>query len=133
MNFLKRIIAGLRPIENINVKIYADNKNSEEIKIKDVRPADIITMLETGPGKERNHMLLITENNKEEIKYVHSRAWSSEGRYGHGVCEGIIKIVEPTSDPLKQQWIENEKTGEQNETFLEAKNARVLQIRRIKI
>ncbi|MEK7681067.1 MAG: hypothetical protein AAB348_03440 [Patescibacteria group bacterium] len=133
LGFIKKLITSLRPIENTNVRVYADNRCSDEIKITDTVAGDLITMLDTGSGNQHNHVLLITENDNGLIKYVHSRAWSSEGKYGHGVTEGIIKIINPSAGALEQEWVENEKNGEQNETFLEAKKARILRVRRIKI
>ena len=131
--FFKKLIAKLRPIEHINVGAYAIDPISAIIKLKDAQPGDLIIMLETGPKNERNHMLLIVENIDNTIKYAHSRAWSNEGKYGHGMAEGVIKITNPDAGLLDQEWIEKEKTGDQNETFLEAKNSRVLQLRRIKL
>ena len=49
------------------------------------------------------------------------------------MAEVVIKITNPDAGLLDQEWIEKEKTGNQNETFLEAKNSRVLQLRRIKL
>ncbi len=90
-------------------------------------------MLKTGPSKKRDHILLVTNVANCIINYVHSRAWSSEGKYGHGVAKGKIKIIEPNKGLLEQSWEELDKTGEHNETYLEAKNAEVLEIRRIKL
>ncbi|MSU75790.1 MAG: hypothetical protein EXS55_04745 [Candidatus Magasanikbacteria bacterium] len=67
------------------------------------------------------------------IHYAHSRAWQSEGKYGHGVSEGKMEITAPGKDLLAQTWSEQNKTGEQNETFTEAKTARVIEIRRLKV
>jgi len=91
--------------------------------------------------KTRNHILLITECDGKIIKYMHARAWSSEGQYGHGVNTGEIKITAPDKGLLAQEWIEKSPAlsadlfhqSNTNETYLEAKNARTLEIRRIKI
>ena len=125
------LLAKLRPVERIGVRAYADDRNSKKIAVADLRPADIVTMLATGPQKKRNHILLITEKNGDEIKYISSRAWSSEGKYGHGVSEGIIKITNPQAGLLEQAWTENGKSDEENGTYLEAKNAKTLEVRRI--
>lgn len=126
------LISRLRPVENINVPILADNKNSQLItQLSDLKSGDLIIMLRTGPRHKRDHVLLVTEVKDNLIDYVHARAWSSEGQYGHGVAQGQIKIVKPVGELLEQAWIEFAKTGEQNETYLEAKNAAVLEIRRL--
>ena len=125
------IISKMRPIENISVKTYMNEKNTEVVDdLKKLKPADLIIMLKTGPQQKRNHILLVTEANERYIKYVHARAWSGEGQYGHGVCEGKIQITQPDGDILEQKWIELDKT--ENETFLQAKNAQTLSLRRIK-
>lgn len=138
-NFLRWIISKLRPIEGISVKILADDKNSTKIigedigyNYENVKPGDIVIMLETGPARKRNHVLLIKEKNGNKISYVHARAWSSEGLNGHGVSEGVITIVNPLENLLQQEWTEKNTTGVNNETYNEAKNAKVLEIRRIK-
>src|SRR3989339_1439893 len=55
LNFFKKLIAKLRPIEHINVGAYAIDPISAIIKLKDAQPGDLIIMLETGPKNERNH------------------------------------------------------------------------------
>jgi len=134
MSFFRELICFFRPVENIGVRAYVSDKTTTKIeKISDISPADVVVMLEIGPNKKRNHILLITEINGNTIKYAHARAWSCEGQYGHGVAKGEIYIVNPNDGLLEQEWTEFKKTGDQNETFLEAKNARVLEVRRIKI
>jgi len=132
-NFIRWTISRLRPIEQMGVKAYANELNSKEIKMSEIQPADLVIMLETGPKNDRNHMLLVTEKTGDTIKYVHARAWSSEGKYGHGVYEGKIKIIKPEDGLPEQEWEEKGKTGSENESLLEAKQARVLQIKRLKI
>ncbi|MFH1790131.1 MAG: hypothetical protein ABH832_03640 [bacterium] len=133
-NIFRRIIARLRPAENIGVKTFADDKNSVPIKkIKNIKPADIIIMLETGPNKKRDHILIITGFDGKIIEYVHSRAWSSDGKYGHGVSRGIIKIIDANQNLVNQKWIEKEKVNQENETFLLAREANILEIRRLNI
>lgn len=139
-SLLRYIVTRFRPIENIDVKVFADERNSVKIiggeigyNYQNVEPGDLVIMLETGPLQKRNHILLIREKSGNEIKYVHARAWSREGKYGHGVSEGIIKITQPLKNLLEEEWVENGFRGEENETYLEAKNAKVLEIRRLKI
>ncbi|OGH69464.1 MAG: hypothetical protein A2754_00815 [Candidatus Magasanikbacteria bacterium RIFCSPHIGHO2_01_FULL_47_8] len=133
------LIAKLRPVENISVKTYADNKNTKKIldstkhNYNDIEPGDLIVMLDTGPNNKRNHIALVTSKNDRTINYVHARAWSSEGKYDHGVTAGKIVITAPEKNLLEQEWIEKDRAGETNETYLEAKQAKVLEIRRIKL
>ena len=130
-NFARWLVSLLRPIENISVRRYADDRNTQKIKWAEVQAGDVIVMLETGPQNKRNHILLITEKTEDIIKYAHARAWVSEGKYGHGVSKGEIKVTNKSGSLLDQQWLEMDKTGEQNETFLEVKQAKVLEVRRI--
>jgi hypothetical protein len=136
--FLRWIISRLRPIEQINVKIYANDKNTGLITdLTKIKPADVIIMLKTGPNKNHDHILLITEAEEsasgKKIKYAHSRAWFSEGKYGHGVSEGTINVVNPQKGLLDQLWEEKNKINEENETYREAKQASILEIRRIRL
>lgn len=137
--FFRWILSKLRPIENISVRRYADDRNTkkifsgrESINYKLIQPADVLVLLETGPNNKRNHIIVITDCDKNKIYYVHARAWSSEGRYSHGVARGEIKITKPNASLLEQEWTELGKTGAENETYLEAKNAHTLEIRRVK-
>lgn len=134
------LIAKLRPVENISVKTYADGRNTVKImsgraghNYRDVQSGDVIIMLDTGPNGNRNHIILVTENNGQTIEYVHARAWTSEGKYGHGVQIGKIIITAPEKTLLEQDWLEKDCAGEKNETYLEAKNAKILEIRRLSL
>jgi len=138
--FFRWLIAKLRPIENMSVRVFAKNVNSEKIfdgrgaiDTAKILPGDIVVMLETGPNKKRNHIILFTDITAGVLQYVSARAWSSEGKYGHGVARGIIRMTKPGGNLLEQTWEESGKTNEANETYLEAKNAVVLEIRRLKI
>lgn len=133
-------ISKLRPIENSNVQTFADPKNSTPLvnakggyDYAKLLPGDLIIMLETGLNNRRNHIILIRDINDGEINYVHARAWSSEGTQGHGVTAGKITITNPKGTLLDQTWEEKGLIDERNETFLEAKRAQVLEIRRLTI
>jgi hypothetical protein len=135
--FIRKLICKLRPIENMNVSIFADNSNSSIINTEQsgydqVQAGDYIIIMETGPLQKRNHIILIRGVENKIINYVHARAWSSEGKYGHGVTEGKIRIINNNKNLLEQEWIENEKINDQNETYLEAKQAKILELRRLK-
>lgn len=131
-HFLRYLISFFRPIENIGVKHYGDDRNADKIFWDKADCGDVIIMLETGSKNNINHILLITEKNNNTIKYAHARAWNNEGKYGHGVSVGEIKIKNSKGSLLDQQWVENGFEGEKNETFIEAKQARILEVRRIK-
>ncbi|MCX6782263.1 MAG: hypothetical protein NTW66_04065 [Candidatus Magasanikbacteria bacterium] len=139
-NFWRRLVARLRPVENMSVSVIAKDENS--LKIADGRetydwsklqPADLIFMMETGPNKKRNHILIIEDNEGSIIKYAHSRAWSSDGKYGHGVARGVIRITKLAGNMLDQTWEEQGKTNDENETYREASEAKIFEVRRIKI
>lgn len=132
IKFWRWLISRLRPLEQISVAVLADEKNSTVVAdLATVRAADLIIMLKTGPSKNHNHVLLVTANDGQKITYVHARAWSSEGKYGHGVSEGFIAITNPNQGLLEQAWEEKGKTNQDNETYLQAKQTSVLQVRRI--
>lgn len=133
-NFLRWLIARLRPVEQMSVAVYANNKNTEIVKeIGKIQPGDVVIMLKTGPNKNHNHILLITETDQNKLGYVHARAWSVEGKYGHGVSRGTISIINPEKWLVEQKWEENGKINDNNETFLEAAQAEVFEVRRVKI
>lgn len=137
-NFWRYLVAKLRPVENMSVRVLAKNENSKKIADgmnqfdwSKIEPADIVIMIETGPNKKRNHILLIEDNEGSIIKYVHARAWSSEGKYGHGVARGEIRITKPGANLLEQTWEEFGKINQENETYREARDAKIFEVRRI--
>ncbi len=131
-HILRYLISYLRPVENIGVRHYADDRNTTKISWDQADAGDVVVMIETGPKNNRNHILLITEKSGDTIKYAHARAWDSEGKYGHGVSVGEIQISNPTGSLLEQSWMERGFEGEKNETFIEAKQAKLLEVRRVK-
>ena len=133
-NLLRWLISRLRPIEQISVNVYANDQNTETVTdLAKIQPADLIVMLKTGVNKNHDHILLVTEINESMIKYAHARAWPSDGKYGHGVAEGIITITNPSRGLLEQTWEEKGKTNQNNETYLEAKQAEILAVKRLRI
>ena len=138
--FLRYLISRLRPVENIDVTVYANNRNTAPIasegegwRYADVRAGDIITILKTGPRKTRNHIMLITEASGDTIAYVHARAWPSEGEFGHGVAAGEIRITHPNKPLAEQFFSERGIEGEHNETWREIADAETVEIRRLKL
>ncbi len=194
-HFLRWLIAKLRPIENIDVRVYANPKNSTQIigseagyDYSKVEAGDVLINLEKTKPFRCNHIMLVTNvvssvilngakrseeslspacalpaqtggmaqaglsqtstgqrsfasaqddkknsGSKITIHYIHARFWTNEGRYGHGVTEGFIDIIAPGKNLLEQTWTEKNCTGEANETFSEARSARVVEIRRLKL
>lgn len=133
-NLWRHFIARFRPVEQISVAVLASDKNSDIVTdLAKIKPADLIIMLKTGPNKNHNHILLVTGIEVNKIHYAHARAWSEEGKYGHGVSEGVITLVNPNQGLLEQTWEEKGKVNQNNETYLEAKQDSVLQVRRINL
>ncbi|MBP6859042.1 MAG: hypothetical protein KBC69_00245 [Candidatus Magasanikbacteria bacterium] len=132
-NIIRWLISKLRPAEQISVSVLANEKNTETIAdLSAIQAGDLIFMLKTGPKQARDHILLVTKTTNNTIYYTHARAWSSEGRYGHGVSIGTITIAEPHSVLLDGIWEEKNNKNENNETFLEAKQALILTVKRVK-
>ncbi|MDR3558655.1 MAG: hypothetical protein P4L61_03920 [Candidatus Pacebacteria bacterium] len=128
------IAVKLNPVKNADVLIFADEKNSRAVDLKDIEPGDFITMC--GEETERNHIITFHQVDYQNfaptaLHYTHSIAWSEDGQYGHGVRQGIIEIVDPTKGILEQKWTEKEKTDQENPTFMRAKISRT-EIRRLK-
>lgn len=139
-NIIRRIIEKLRPVESMSVSVLADDQNSQIIidakdpaNITKLCPGDFMVMIDTGPNKNRNHVVLIEKIEKNIIHYVSSRAWVIEGKYDHGVARGEIEIINPERVLLDQTWEELGKINDDNETYLEARDAKIFQIRRLKI
>ncbi len=134
--FLRKLIIQLRPVENISVKVLADEKNSQLVEIKDIEPGDIIIMIKTGLQHKLNHVLLIHqvdfENKKiQTVHYTHAIQWQIDGKYNHSVRQGIIEITDENKPLIKQKWIEQNRSGENNYTLNHAKRSKAFSIRRI--
>lgn len=133
-HIVRWLISKLRPVEQISVQVLASEKNTETINdLASIGAGDMIIILKTGPKKTRDHILLVTQVHNNVISYAHARAWSSEGRYGHGVSTGTISITEPDKVLLDQVWEEKGMKNENNETFLEAKQAAIVAVKRFKL
>jgi len=135
-NPIRKLLTKLRPAENTNVKVLADNKNSKTIPLVEIEPGDIITMVGSKNIANPDHVLLIHrvkfENDKpKKIYYTHSLQWKTDGQYNHGVRQGTIEITDPEKNILNQNWTEQEKVGKENETLTIATNAKYTEIRRL--
>lgn len=147
-NIFRKIIAKLRIVQNIDVLTLSQEENSFSIKMKDISPGDFIVLIKSGQKNNLNHIMVITdishkckkidlENTADltgmVITYAHSFAWSKDGKYNHGVRVGEIEIINPDAGLLDQKWTEQDKTGEDNETYTRASQAKVLDIRRLNV
>jgi len=133
-SFVRRLAAKFRPVENTDVLVLADGRNSVIVDLQKIEPGDFITM--TGVETERNHIIVVHQVDYQNfvptsIHYTHSIAWPDDGQYGHGVRQGMIEIFEPTKNLLEQKWTEKGKTGAENPTYLRAKISKT-EIKRLK-
>lgn len=120
--FIGGIRAKLRPIENTDVKTFAHDQNSKSIQMKDVRIGDIVTMISE---TKSDHILVVYqidyENNvPKTLYYTHAMAWPTDGEFNHGLHKGKIEISDINKPLIKQTWIELEKEGQENYTFMRA-------------
>ena len=148
-SWLRKIIMRLRPVESIGVKSgYGNDANTAKLgdestgyDYNKIQAGDVVVMLGVDPKGVRNHILLVTNCDGQTLKYAQARAWSSEGKYGHGVNTGEIKITAPGKGLLAQEWTEVSPAlaadlfhqSNANETYTEAKMAWVLEIRRVRL
>lgn len=145
-NFFRRILSRLRAVQNTNVLTLAQEENSSPVKLREIKPGDMIIMLKAGQKNDRDHVLLVDKVNynraychagdmenvePQSINYVHSFAWSKDGKYNHGVKQGKITFTDTKKDLIAQIWEEDGKTGQENETYQHAKQAKLLDIRRL--
>lgn len=133
---LRKLLVRLRSVENTNVLTLAHEKNSTEVPLQDVKPGDMITILEGGEQTDWYHVMIVTDVTSEKdtptaITYTHSYQWSTDGQYNHGVRTGTIEISNVHEPLLAQTWTELGKTGTENETFRRAQSANQVTLRRL--
>ncbi len=132
---LRRIIAKFRIVENTGVIVFSEN--SKEIPLDEIKPGDVIIALGGGIRHDYNHIIVVTSvttdtsEKPQSLEYVHSYTWKSEGKYAKGIRRGTIDVTKPDGAILEQQWIENGKTDEKNETWIYMQSAQEVSIRRI--
>ncbi|MBI5134460.1 MAG: hypothetical protein HZA81_03705 [Candidatus Taylorbacteria bacterium] len=130
---LGKILARLRPAENLGVSSFRNDKNGSAVKVRDAMPGDLITFMGTGRDKTYNHILVITGVDRlggdTRLTYAHSYSWPSDGLYGHGVREGDILVH--GEDLLGGTWKEQGQTGSDNYTFTSARDAKEVSLRRL--
>lgn len=134
-SLFRKFRSKMQPEKNTDVATLTDNKNSRVIEIKDAVPGDMITMVGGVEGKERDHVLVIHQVDFKDaiptvIYYTHAVAWPTDGEYGHGVRQGVIRINNPDKNIIEQEWIEDNKTGNDNYTFTRSLKSKT-EIRRL--
>lgn len=137
-NPFRKLLTKLRPAENVGVNTLAHTDNSDNVELRDIKAGDMIIMIATGLQHNLSHVLLIHEveydnqNIPIKISYSHSFKWTSDGKYGTGIKQGTIEINDSKNGLLEQKWVENNQTGEENETFDHAKMAGELTLMHLK-
>ena len=136
-NPLRKLLTIFRPVEHAGVRTLSHEKNAVDIKISEVAPGDMITMINTVANHNFNHLLLIhavdgEKNAPKTIHYTHSFSWSGDGPYGHGIEQGEIKITDLNKGILDQIWTEKGKTGAYNETYRHAQMSLEIKIKRLR-
>jgi len=132
-----RVRCSLRPIENCDVATLANNKNSSVVRISNVVPGDIITMVGGPDSSDRDHILVIHQIDYQnfvptKIHYTHAIAYPEDGIYGTGIRQGTIEILKNDAPITDQSWIEDGKTGTDNRLLLRAQKSRT-ELRRLNI
>ena len=138
VGLLRKFLTKLRPIENIGVETLSHEKNSSIIKLAEILPGDFVSILNSGKEHNLNHILVIykveyEKNTPKTLYYTHTFQWSTDGKYNHGIKSGMIEITDVQKPLLDQKWIESEKIDEQNETYLRAREAEVLELKRLNV
>ena len=132
--FLGKIIARLRPAENVGVATFSSERNSAPIGASEAKAGDFVSIMGTGPEKTYNHILVLTSVERTEggtrLSYAHSYAWPSDGRYDHGVREG--DIIVHGDNLLGGTWKEKGEIGPTNHTHQTALDAREVTVRRLR-
>jgi hypothetical protein len=135
--FFGGIITRLRPAENAGVSTFRLDENSVPISAQDARPGDFITFIGTGKEKTYNHILVIVAVDRQagsedelRLTYAHSYAWPTDGKYGHGAREG--DILAKGDDLLGSVWKERGAVGADNFTYMSAKDAQEVSVRRLR-
>ena len=136
-SFMRKLLIKLRPVENISVNTLSHEKNTQTIALSEVAPGDVVIIMNAGKEHNLNHILVIykieyAQDMPQTLYYAHSFQWSIDGKYNHGIKTGRIEITNIQKSLLDQKWIESEKIGEENETYLRASDAEILELKRVK-
>lgn len=128
--------AKLRPLQNTNVAVFRDEHNSHIVALKDTKPGDCIILTGIEGTHVSDHVLIVHKvvyqgNTPTELHYTHTIAWSSDGKYKHGVRQGVIEITNISGTLSEQKWTENGTTNKNNETRAATMKAKYVAIHRI--
>lgn len=85
---LGRYLRG-RYAENVDVKTLAHDSNSRPIEYSELKATDILVRLPKNE-KDRDHVLLVSKTDDQNIWVGQSVELPSDGRLGHGVREEIF-------------------------------------------
>ena len=134
-NLLRRLLSKMRTVENTNVETLSHSNNSHVIELSNIQPGDMFIILKSGKEHSLDHILLVSEVEKEnntpaKITYVHSFRWSTDGN-AHGVRKGTITITDKNKSFLDQRWEEQGKKNKENETYLRANDAKYFGLHRL--
>lgn len=132
-NIFRKLIVRLRPAENTDVTTLASDRNSHTVTLAKIAPGDMIILWRTGLEHKLNHVLIVHEVTGQHIFYTHTLRWSKEGKYDHGVRQGMITITDPNAPLVAQQWTEKKCVGVDNETWQHAQWAEKIELRRLHI
>jgi hypothetical protein len=107
----RKLLTLLRPIESTGADILTNAKNTEEIKLSEVLPGDLIRSKGLHHG---NHILFIysveyINDIPKVIKYIHSL---DKFQKKSGVKFGEIQIINPEKELKDQNWLEKNEAGE---------------------
>jgi len=129
-----KVYCWLRPVANCDVATLANTKNSRVVRLIDIKPGDMITMIDREKSS-RNHILIIDRVEMEtsipsKVYYSHAVAYPEDGLYGSGIKQGMIEITNPDASIIGQRWSENGKFAEENRIFVRAQQSNT-EIRRL--
>jgi len=115
-NWLARLRAWLRPVQNIGVKEFTHKDNSAEVTLADVRVGDFFSFInQPYPLYTSDHVILFESveygNTAHTIHYVHSIKRITHTNEDDGIARGSITITD-TQKPLEEQdWHEGTLQG----------------------
>jgi len=102
-NPFRYLISKMRPVENINVKILADNKNSFLIKdFSKILPGDMLIR------KNLRHVYLIAKIEKDNdviraLSYIHAPRPKQKDYFGPGIEQKTIILRKNSLEELKEK------------------------------
>lgn len=138
IGMIRRILRRLRPVENTSVRNFADDVNTKDVQLSNIRAGDLIIFFNADSPHDRNHVLVVSRVGYDApartmiVTYAHSFRWTTDNALGHGVREGEIRVSDATSPIIEAHWLERGLSADQNETRNHARSANQLLIRRLK-